>query len=71
MEFEPRFLSFRVKCLDHTTGDAVENCRVIFGQYKILKLLLKNSSYRGGWKKQIGENIVNVPCALKDMISSS
>ena len=46
--FEPRFILFTVRCLDHTTGEAVENCGVIFGQYKIFKLLQENASYRGG-----------------------
>jgi hypothetical protein len=48
MGYEPRILSFMVRCLDHTTVEEDENCGVIFGQYKILKLLLENSSYRGG-----------------------
>jgi hypothetical protein len=48
--------------------EAVEHRAVIFGQYRILKLLLENP---GGelfisrrLKKQIGENVVNAPCAL-------
>jgi hypothetical protein len=53
MGFEPRVLSFIVSWHDHTTGEEVHNCGVIFGQYKILKLLLENSSYRGGWKNKL------------------
>jgi hypothetical protein len=47
MGFEPRIFPLTVRCLDHTTSEAVENTVVKFGQYKILKLLLENSSYRG------------------------
>jgi hypothetical protein len=43
MGLEPRIFPFTVRCLDHTTS---EEEVVIFGQYKILKLLLENSSYR-------------------------
>ena len=46
--FEPRISLFIVRCLDHATGEAVEEPKVIFGQYKIFELLLKNSSYQGG-----------------------
>jgi hypothetical protein len=59
MGFERRILSFLVRCHDHTTGDAVENCGVIFEQYKTGELFILRRL-----KKQIGENIVNVPCAL-------
>jgi hypothetical protein len=53
--FEPRILPFTVRCLDHTISEAGENYAVIFGQFKILKLLhvLENSSYRGGWKNKL------------------
>jgi hypothetical protein len=58
MGFEPRILSLIVRCLD----EAVENCRVIFGQCKILKLLLENSSYRGGWKKKLEKLLWTLSC---------
>ena len=58
--FEPRNLTFRVRWLDYTTSETVGRLAVIFRQHKILKLLLSRRS-----KKQIGENIVNVPCPLK------
>jgi hypothetical protein len=48
MGFEPRIFAFIARYIDHTTSEAVENYVVIFGQYKILKLLMENSSYRGG-----------------------
>jgi hypothetical protein len=51
--FEPRIPSFTPRRFDHTTCEAVENRAVIFGQYNILKLLLENSSYRGGWKNKL------------------
>jgi hypothetical protein len=44
--FEPRIFPFTVRCLDHTTRDAVKHQTVIFGQYKILKLLLENSGLK-------------------------
>jgi hypothetical protein len=64
--FEPKTFSFKARCLDHTTSEAVENSAVIFGQYKIFELLLENSIFISRrLKKQIGENVVKVPCALK------
>jgi hypothetical protein len=55
MGFKPRIFLFTVGCLKlgHTTSDVAENKAVIFGQYKILKLLLENSSYREGWKNKL------------------
>jgi hypothetical protein len=55
MGFESRFFSFASRRLDLTTTKTVEHSVVIFGQYKILKLLLENSSYRGGWKNKLGK----------------
>jgi hypothetical protein len=63
MGFEPKIFSLTSRCLDLTTTEAVEHKAVIFGQHKILKLLLENSSSRR-LKKQIGENVVNVPTIL-------
>jgi hypothetical protein len=49
MGFESTIFS----CLDLTTTDTFEHIAVIFGQYKILKSLLENSSYRGGRKNKL------------------
>jgi hypothetical protein len=48
--FEPRIISLLVSSHNHTTSEEIENSRVIFGHHKILKLLLKNPSYRGDLK---------------------
>jgi hypothetical protein len=53
MGFELRIYSYSSRCLDLTTTEAIEHMVVIFGQYKILKSLLDNSSYRGGWKNKL------------------
>jgi hypothetical protein len=81
MGFEPRIFPYIVKCLDHTTRESVENQVVTFGQYKILKLLLENSSYRhdrGGWKNKLEKMLRTcrvplswIPCKTRMKIKTS
>jgi hypothetical protein len=53
MGVERRIFPCVVRCLDHTTSETGESIVVIFGRYKILILLLENSSYRGSWKNKL------------------
>jgi hypothetical protein len=65
MGIEPRNFSSTSRCLDLTTTEAVEDLAVIFGQYKILKLLLENSSHRGGWKNKLEKMLWTCRVPLK------
>jgi hypothetical protein len=59
-----KFFPKSVRCLTHLTSGTIESVRIIFGQYKIFKLSLKNSSYRGDWKKNTPQIVTSMPSVL-------